>query len=226
MWNKGWDTLFEKREWGRFPELEVVRFVMRHFGDADRQSCRLLEIGCGPGANLMFMAAEGFDAYGIDGSEVAINQARHRMTGQKLQAALEIGDVTELPYEDETFDAVIDCECLYANNLVSTALILDETKRVLKPGGKFLSITFATGTYGDGLGERVDGEPNTYSRLHEGALHSDYGLTRFTDFDEIENIYGKNFHVDSVESIVRTLDQRAHEIREWIIICTKEVQKS
>jgi len=221
MWNEGWDTLFKTHQWGKYPDLEVVRFIMRHFGRTDRSSCRILEIGCGPGANLMFMASEGFDAYGIDGSKVAIGQARERMAEKTLHVPLEIGDVTVLPYQDETFDAVIDCECLYANSLTSTALILDEIERVLKPSGKFLSITFATGTYGDGLGERLEGEPNTYSKIHKGALHSEYGVIRFTDFDEIESIYGRNFQVDAVESVVRTMDQRTHEIREWIIACSK-----
>ncbi len=165
MWNEGWDTLFEKQEWGKFPELEVVRFVMRQFGEIKRSDCQLLEIGCGPGANLIFMASEGFDTYGIDGSEVAIRQANHRLAEKSLKADLKVGDVTRLPYNNESFDAVIDCQCLYANDLTSTRRSLNEIERVLKPGGQLLSITFATGTYGDGLGERLVGEPNTYTNI-------------------------------------------------------------
>lgn len=221
MWNEGWDKLFERCEWGKFPDLEVVRFVMRQFGEVQRQTCRLLEIGCGPGANVIFMASEGFDTYGIDGSKIAIRQAHDRLVEKSLKADLKVGDITSLPYNNEMFDAVIDCECLYANDLISTRISLDEIERVLKPGGKLISVTFSTGTYGDGLGERLEGEPNTFTRIYEGALHSDYGVTRFTDFEEIEGIYGRNLKVDAVESVVRTIDQRKHEIREWVIFCTK-----
>ena len=73
MWNRGWDRLFRSKEWGKYPAIDVVRFVARHFyRAADRQRVRILEIGCGTGANLWYLAREGFDAVGLDGSEVAI----------------------------------------------------------------------------------------------------------------------------------------------------------
>ena len=56
-WDDQWETLFASRAWGRYPPEELVRFVARSFGDApDRASVRILELGCGPGANVWFLA--------------------------------------------------------------------------------------------------------------------------------------------------------------------------
>lgn len=138
MWNKGWDKIFEENEWGKYPPLELVRFIARtHYQAPDRKAVKILEIGCGPGANLLYLAKEGFSAYGIDGSKVALGRAEQRLLQEGLNVALQQGDVMALPYDDASFDSVIDIECLYANSLADTKKIISEIHRVLRPGGSF-----------------------------------------------------------------------------------------
>jgi len=154
MWNKGWDIIFEDNEWGKYPAVEVVRFVARNFYSAkSREDIKILEIGCGSGANLWFIAKEGFQASGIDGSRVAIDRLKKRLAQDKLKADLHIGDVMQLPFADNQFDCIIDCECMYANSFKDSLVIVKEANRVLKPGGKFLSMTFMEGSWGHGLGK-------------------------------------------------------------------------
>lgn len=224
MWDKGWDDLFSKNEWGKYPDVEVVRFFERNFKkDLDfRKNCKVLELGCGPGANLFYLAREGFSAFGIDGSEVAINRAKERLDKEGLKVDLAVGDILTLPYEDNQYDAILDCECIYANSMKDSKKIMEEAYRVLKPGGKFFSLTFATGTYGDGNGDKLEGERNTYTKIHEGALHSEYGIIRFTDEDEITELYGNLFEVDSVEYIQRSSNNQKNHVKEWLIACRKK----
>ncbi len=60
-WDPVWEEIFRRKEWGKYPPEHVIRFVARNFYRvADRASIRLLEIGCGPGANIWFMTREGF----------------------------------------------------------------------------------------------------------------------------------------------------------------------
>ena len=221
MWNAGWDDIFASNEWGRYPPEELVRFVARNFYRApDRSQVRFLEIGCGPGANLWYLAREGFSAHGLDGSGVALERARTRFAAEGLEVELSQGDAVALPYADGYFDCVLDIECIYANDLRESARIIAEARRVLKPGGLFFSKTFMVGTHGDGRGQRLAGEPHTYVKLDEGALHSGYGIIRFTAEVDIAALY-TGFASLEYDYLIRSDKGRHHEVREWLITCRK-----
>lgn len=85
---------------------------------AYRKAVRVLEVGCGAGANLWFLAREGFAFAGIDGSEAAIAQAQRRLDKElpnwEQSSELRISDIAQLPYGDAEFDAVIDVEASYS----------------------------------------------------------------------------------------------------------------
>lgn len=104
---------------------------------------RVLELGFGPGTGIRKIAAiatKGSVA-GIDFSELMVFKAR------KLNAAaissgrvdLKQGDVSSLPYNDESFDKMITVQLLYFCQ--PPHLFLKEWRRVLKPGGK-IAVSF------------------------------------------------------------------------------------
>lgn len=222
VWNSCWDDIFQQNEWGAYPPEELIRFIARNFYNVtNRSEFVILEIGCGTGANLWYLAREGFSTYGIDGSEVGIERARVRLTSDGLNADLRVGDAMRLPYPDDFFDAVIDVECLYSNSLKDSKVILAEIKRSLKPGGVFFSKTFMTGTYGEGLGRTLDDEPNTYTELTESALGGGgVGIIRFTSEKELLDLYGA-LNISNINYLIRSDRNRKYEIREWIIECNK-----
>jgi SAM-dependent methyltransferase len=88
----------------------------------------LLDIGCGGGRALQGYAAQGFQVAGIDAAEGLLSIARLRAP----QADLRHGSLTELPWPDGTFDAVIGVNSfVYADDGG-----LSEAFRVLKRGGR------------------------------------------------------------------------------------------
>jgi len=221
MWDSGWDNIFKENEWGKYPPEEVVRFISRSFGKTpERRSVAILEVGCGPGANLWYLAREGYKAFGLDGSEVAVKRARERLAKERLEADVLVGDIMTLPYPDGQFDCVLDIECLYANSMKDSKKIMNEIKRVLKPGGLFLSKTFMVGTYGDGKGKLLAGEPRTYTELSEGALHKGYGIVRFTAEEDIKELYSE-LEIIAVDHLIRSDKDRKFEVKEWLITCKK-----
>jgi len=221
MWDPGWDAVFLKHEWGKYPPEELVRFVARRFYSVpDRSSIRFLEVGCGPGGNLLYLAGEGFSVDGLDGSMVALERARKRLDERNLTAGLIRSDAVHPPFADEIYDCVIDIECLYANSMASTRQSLAEIHRMLKPGGWLFSKTFKTGTSGDGDGERLEGEANTWVRLKSGPLHSDYGPIRFTAEDEISDLYA-SFSQINYDYVIRSDRNRSMVVHEWLIACRK-----
>jgi SAM-dependent methyltransferase len=221
-WNTDWEEIFERNEWGKYPPEDLIRFVARNYYKAkDRSQVRFLEVGCGPGANVWYIAREGFSAYGIDGSSVAIERAKQRFEKEHLKGTFAIGDITTLPYENSFFDAVIDIECIYTNSLEDTKKVFSEIIRVLKPGGKFYSKAFMVGTTGEGKTSEWTGEPNTFRNIKEGPLSNFAGTQRFLSEEEIYKIYS-SFNIDSIDYVIRSDNNRKIEVREFLICCSRK----
>jgi 2-polyprenyl-3-methyl-5-hydroxy-6-metoxy-1,4-benzoquinol methylase len=110
-----WNHIHEKKEWGRYPPEELVRFIYNTFApEPNRSRIRILDVGCASGACSWFLAREGFSVTGIDASEIAIGRARGRFDEDRLRGKFIVVDFTKpLQFSNESFDAVIDIEALY-----------------------------------------------------------------------------------------------------------------
>ncbi len=217
--NPVWEEVFKSQVWGKYPGEDLIRFVARNFYNVpDRSAIRILEVGCGPGANLWYIAREGFAVYGVDGSTTAVELARKRLDAECAGWIGEVkaGDIVRLDYADEYFDAVIDNEAIYANTLENSLRIYDEMARVCKKGGKLFSRTFAKGCWGEGTGKHVGHNAWVTS---EGPLQNK-GLSRFTEFSEIPDLI-RGFEIQEIELLTRTMDSRQHEVKEWLIVGEK-----
>jgi SAM-dependent methyltransferase len=97
----------------------------------------IVDVGCGDGlaTSVAARASAGHRFVGLDWSTDAIRQARQR--GLTLVRASVDG--TRLPLAPDTADVVIMSELI--EHLVDTDLVLDETRRILRPGGSLLLST-------------------------------------------------------------------------------------
>ncbi len=94
-----------------------------------RPSARLLDIGCGAGGTLIIAHACGAQIYGLDAAENLVAIARRRLP----EATIEIGEMEDLPFEDDMFDIVCGINSFqFAGNV---ARALSEAGRVCRPGG-------------------------------------------------------------------------------------------
>ena len=93
-----------------YPFDVVVSLVMSNFflKVPDRSAIKILDMGSGAGNHLWFLAREGFNACGIDGSALACAFARAKLKAGSLSADVRQGDFTSLPWEDQSFDFVAD----------------------------------------------------------------------------------------------------------------------
>ena len=219
MWDPEWDTFFQVNEPGRYPTEDLIRFVAGHFYGAEKRShVRILEVGCGAGPNLWYLAREGFAATGLDGSSVALEKAGAYLDGEGLSAQLDLGNATDLPYGDGRFDGVIELECLSALAFDKARLAIAEMYRVLKPGGFAYSMTLATGT--TLVGEPVAGEENTFQAANGQHLRRKFGVHRLTSEDDIGRLFGQ-FEAVQFESLTLTRRGRAELSKHWLITCRK-----
>lgn len=218
-WDPVWEDIFSQQEWGKYPSEDLIRFVARNFYKVPvRKDIKILEVGCGPGANLWYIAREGFTVYGIDGSGTAVTRAKKRLDDECAgwQGDIVAGDIVALPWEDGFFDAVIDNEAVYCNSYEQSKKIYHEMLRVCKKNGMLFSRTFATGCWGDGTGVQVDQQAWIVA---EGPL-TGKGYTRFTSLEEIP-ILLEGSKIVETELLTRSVANRQKEVKEWLIIAEK-----
>jgi SAM-dependent methyltransferase len=219
-WDPVWEKIFRERDsWGKYPPEELVRFIARSYYQVpDRAAIKVLEVGCGPGSGpSWFIAREGFSLTGIDGSATAIAKAKVNFAKENLHGDFVVGDLADLPWPDDYFDCVVDVHCLQCNDERDTRTIISQIHRVLKPGGKHFSSTVGRGTWGDTLGRTVDG--TTVTAISEGPL-SGMGVNRFATSESLLDLYA-GFQSIELNYSVRSMDNTAHEIKNWILTCIK-----
>jgi len=101
-----------------------------------RQGSRVLDIGCGTGytTEAVLKRLELGEVIGIDLTPQQLRKAARKLKPEKVRLSLFRGDADNLPFKDETFDAVISVGALeYFPNPKGA---LQEMARVVKHGGK------------------------------------------------------------------------------------------
>jgi SAM-dependent methyltransferase len=98
----------------------------------------VLDIGCGAGSNVLFLARSGFVAHGIDLAPGAVATARQRAQEEGLTVHVQEGDALTLPFPDRTLDGAVDNGCFHTIAVSRRPRYAREVARVLRPGGAFL----------------------------------------------------------------------------------------
>ncbi len=126
---------------GFFEDLDQYHFEKLHhllrFVDFDGYRGRaVLDVGCGAGVDLARFARGGADVTGVDLSPSAVALARTNFEHQGLRGEFHVANGEHLPFADNRFDLV------FAHGVVQYTAdpqrLVDECRRVLKPGGTAL----------------------------------------------------------------------------------------
>lgn len=150
-----------KHEWGTAPEFVGPRHALRERLLLDlllaaEPGPRVLNAGAGQGTFSLRLEQGGFDVTSVDESEAVVAVLRPRLRGEVRQA-----DVTDLPFEDERFDAAVLGEVL--EHVPDDEAALREVARVLRPGGA-LAVSVPANPSRFGPSDRWAGHLRRYSR--------------------------------------------------------------
>jgi SAM-dependent methyltransferase len=100
---------------------------------------RVLDAGCGPGRNLVYLLRAGYEVFATDADAESIDAVRR--LASSLAPALPAGNfrvepVERMSFDDGFADAVVSSAVLhFSSNDVQFAGMVNEMWRVLKPGG-------------------------------------------------------------------------------------------
>ena len=214
-----WEDIYSRGEQlNLYPYDRVVAFMMRHFAKRRKtETIKVLEIGCGAGNNLWFAAREGFDITGLDASADAISFAQSRFQQDQLEGRFVVGSFSDLPFEDQEFDLVIDRAASTNVNLEIAKTVISEVKRVLKAGGIFYSEVFSDHAssrgdlLSDGVLANIDGP-------YSGAGH-----IYFYSRSEIQEIYNEGWSLEELSHYERKqyLDNGVEIFAQWVLAARK-----
>jgi SAM-dependent methyltransferase len=201
--DKQWNQVHGSRDWGRYPAEELVRFMARNYYIGDRSKVRVLDLGCGTGANTWFLCREGFSTVAFDGAFVATAKAARLCSELSTTASFLQADAGLLPFKNETFDVVADIGALSANSSAGIRQILQEICRVLKPGGRvFSSVLFTQSTSGYKTGERIDS--HSFRNIMHGPVAGLGTIHFFTRAEIIKVWQNAGYEEPVIDVITRT----------------------
>jgi ubiquinone/menaquinone biosynthesis C-methylase UbiE len=201
-YNTGWQKIFEK--YGKCfdkPHEDMARIAKLL---KKENAKKILDVGCGSGRHVVYLAQKGFDVWGIDDSQEGINLSNNWLKKIKLTANLKVASFfKKFPFENNYFDAVISTWSIHHGKEKQVKFSIKEIERVLKPNGiVYISVT---STFKNRpIEEKVKIEPHTWvvtKGLEKGVPHH-----IFTK--QMVKSYFKNFEI---------LDLHKDSIGHWCI---------
>ncbi len=181
-----------------------------------------VEMGCGKGRNVIWLAQQGVNMHGFDFSPAAIHEADMRAKEVSANnASFEVADATQTwPYESDYFDFVIDCfASTDIESLEGRVFAVTEMRRVLKPDGLLLAYLLSVDDeYHKGMLETSPaGERNAF-------LQPTGKFEKVYDESEIETLFSA-FDVVRKERIPKTTEffGKEYECNHFWLVLRKSI---
>lgn len=181
-----WDNWAKKR--ASFPVydnwLDDYKELLMKYKDTE-----ILDLGCGIGADTLYLIERGFHVLSCDFSREALNSIQKNIVGSKTKY-FDMFD--SFPFADESYSVIIADLSLHYFDDTTTTHIMKEIKRILKEDGILLSRVASTNdvNFGAGVGKQL--EKNFY-------FEGDY-TKRFFDKEDVEKYFGIIGTIDAFET--------------------------
>ncbi|MDB5526937.1 MAG: hypothetical protein JWR51_40 [Devosia sp.] len=192
-----WDELYRAgTHLSVWPWSDLVSYVYR-YARAGRGYDRVLELGCGAGANIPLFLKLGADYSALEGSPTIVQSVLE--TYPMLQGKIIATDFTrDIPFTGP-FDLVFDRASLIHNPTTAIANALNLVFDRLRPGGKFIGVDWFSDQHSSvRLGREVDA--HTRADLPPGGAFAGTGNVHFCDKAHLIGLLeGAGFRVERLE---------------------------
>src|SRR5262245_25980086 len=120
--------------WEIGPRQELVSLV----SSGRIQPVRALDLGCGTGANAIYLAQHGFQVTGLDFSRTALAKAEASAAAAGVEVRFVEDDLTAIRHDLGTFDFLLDYGTLDDLPLARRGRYVDNVVPLAGPGAQYL----------------------------------------------------------------------------------------
>ncbi len=187
-----WNQILQREEYKPEKPAEIVVNLASIL--EERKAKRILDIGCGAGRHVIYLAERGFESCGADISETGLKLTKKKLRSRKLEVEIIRCDMTSIPCVHSCFDVAICVNAIYHQKLKEIQETISEIHRILKKKGLLLANFHSkrSSKYGEGI--KV--EENTFMQKNgpeKGVIH------HFVDENELRELLG-NFEIVDLEA--------------------------
>ncbi|MCE1246718.1 MAG: class I SAM-dependent methyltransferase [Firmicutes bacterium] len=152
-----WDQFIIERREMELQNLNKVSSLVVEFADLlEKKGVDLvLDLGCGVGRHLHYLARRGFKVIGFDISEETLNIAEDLANEAGIEADFVQGDYLDLPFNNEVIPAIISTSALHHDFPENIAKTFREIKRIMSGGGYLACDLLSTRDSWFGLGRAL-----------------------------------------------------------------------
>ena len=190
----------------QFGQIDIYLFDQLLRGSITPAMC-VLDAGCGPGRNLVYLLREGCRVFAADTNPQAVEQVRRLAASLSNPSPAEnfrVAPVEQMPFPDAVADVVICSAVLhFARSSEHFLAMLNELWRVLRPGGLlFCRLASRIG---------MDFEP-----LHDGLYRVGNSPWFLVDQPMLLTLT-RDLHAELVDPIKTTIVQDSRCMTTWVL---------
>ncbi len=181
-----WELAWREGRWQELsPALPIVVDYAEYL--VKTHTRKVLDLGCGLGRHLLYLASKGFEVVGLDVSETALTVCADRVSKAGVtNVVLVRHEMSKLPFISDYFDSVLSTNVIHHGPVEEVKATIDEIYRILKSHGSSLITVASDSDYRNHTGKRL--EENTYV-FTEG---DEVGITHhFFDREELAESFRK-----------------------------------
>lgn len=140
-----WSSIYRREKINIKKEIEEINFfggnINKVLLECFKPGDIILEAGCGTGKFCFWLEEKGVHAIGIDIVPGIIKVAANYARDAGFQSSFIVGDVSKLPFRDNSFDGYISLGVIeHFRSITDVIETLNEAKRVIKQGGKIVIV--------------------------------------------------------------------------------------
>jgi SAM-dependent methyltransferase len=197
----GWDELFKNGVFPpRYKTYAPPNASVVDWTDTLPEQATVLDVGCGVGRHVVYLGGRGFNMSGADIAPSGVQTTRDACAERGIPFNGRVADMTALPWDDNTFDAVLSTATVCHHCRADITQTLAEIFRVLKPDGLVL-VDFLhkeTQSYQEVLAQVVEGklsevEPDTFvdASVRPDLMDDAFLPHHYTDETEVRELMGR-----------------------------------
>ena len=170
FWDEAWQRVSKPHK--ELPKLPYIHEVTRKLKKYKVK--KVLDLGCGSGWLSIFISKYGFDVTGIDTAKPAVELGETWAKEDNANVNFLVGDLLNLPFKENTFDAMICNSVLEHFRMDQARIIFEKAYKILTAGGFFFGCFDQVGS---GKGEYFELEDHTHvytDQMRKGMMLRNY----------------------------------------------------